>query len=327
MAELLMRLLPLIDASQHRLPLCPRPFAELAARFGLVEDEVIAGLAQLQRRGTVSRIGAVCAPGAVGASTLAALSVPPARMAEVASMVSAQAEVNHNYARAHRYNLWFVLTAADRAGVEVALARIGRDSGLAVLDLPLTREYHIDLGFSLTQTAPARARAVRPAAAFLQDAAERALLRRLARGLPLQAAPYAAVAAELGCSEAWVLDTLARHLDSGAVRRFGVIVRHHELGWRHNAMCVWHIADEAQRDAAGAALAREPHVNLCYARRAAVGWPYTLYAMLHGQDALAMRDLAAALSRRHGLSALPRAVLLSTCRFKQRGARYDARAG
>ena len=75
------------------------------------------------------------------------------RDAEVAAIVSAQPEVNHNYEREPAglddFNLWFVLTAADAAALDAAIARIEAATGLTVMRLPLEREYHIDLGFRL----------------------------------------------------------------------------------------------------------------------------------------------------------------------------------
>ena len=37
----------------------------------------------------------------------------------------------------------------DRDAVDAVLQRIERDTGLAVLDLPMLEDYFIDLGFSL----------------------------------------------------------------------------------------------------------------------------------------------------------------------------------
>jgi hypothetical protein len=85
----------------------------------------------------------------VGASTLAAMAVPPGRLAAVAAMVNTFAEVNHNYEREHRFNLWFVITAPDQASLERVLDEIRRRAGLPVLNLPMLAEYHIDLGFQL----------------------------------------------------------------------------------------------------------------------------------------------------------------------------------
>ena len=141
--------LKLLDDYQRDFPLVPRPYLAIAEAAGLSEAEVIEIYARLKEDGALSRIGAVVTPNAAGASTLAAIAVPPARLGEVAALVSAQAEVNHNYEREHAFNLWFVVTAADARAVEAVLRRIERITGLAVLDLPLVQSYHIDLGFPL----------------------------------------------------------------------------------------------------------------------------------------------------------------------------------
>lgn len=139
----------LLDGFQRDLPLEARPFAAMAATLGLTEAEVIARLAALQEAGAVSRVGAVVRPNTAGRSTLAAMAVPEDRLEEVGMLVAALPEVNHCYEREHRLNLWFVVTAADTAGVAAALRRVEAAAGLPVLDLPLEAEYRIDLGFPL----------------------------------------------------------------------------------------------------------------------------------------------------------------------------------
>lgn len=139
----------LLNDFQRDLPLSPRPFAELAQRLGTDETRVIETLERLQAEGMVSRVGPVLAPNRVGASTLAAMAVPRERLAEVAELVSSFPEVNHNYEREHRLNLWFVATAASRAQLLAVLEEIEHLSGLDVLDLPMIEDYHIDLGFTL----------------------------------------------------------------------------------------------------------------------------------------------------------------------------------
>jgi hypothetical protein len=66
--------------------------------------------------------------------------------------VSAHPQVNHNYQREHRLNLWFVVAAASGQEVRGVLDDIARRSGLAVLDLPMLEDFHIDLGFGLSWT-------------------------------------------------------------------------------------------------------------------------------------------------------------------------------
>ena len=139
----------LLNDFQRDLPLSSRPYAELAARLGVTEEQVLATLEDLQAQGAISRIGPVFRPHKVGASTLAAMAVPAARLDAVAELVSAYPEVNHNYERGHRFNLWFVVTAPDRARLDAVLGEISARTHLTVLDLPLLEDYHIDLGFDL----------------------------------------------------------------------------------------------------------------------------------------------------------------------------------
>ena len=139
----------LLDGFQTDLPLVPRPYAAIAEALGVSESQVIDRLTALHASGAVSRVGAVVAPQTVGMSTLAAMAVPPDRLREVAARVSAWPDVNHNYARDHHFNLWFVVTAADRARIDAVLAGIEAETGYTVLDLPMLEAFHIDLGFPL----------------------------------------------------------------------------------------------------------------------------------------------------------------------------------
>ncbi|MDC7714093.1 Lrp/AsnC family transcriptional regulator [Vogesella sp. LYT5W] len=314
-------LLALLDRYQRDFPLQPQPFRTLAAQAGISEMALLAALAQARDDGLLGRVGAVFAPNTVGVSTLAALAVPPAQLDEVAARVSRLREVNHNYAREHHYNLWFVLTAPDRAGIDAALAHIAADTGLAPLDLPLEREYHIDLGFALGENGPARRPTQSPPAPRLDDA-DRRLIAALNGGIALQPRPFAPLADACGLPEDEVLQRLQGWVASGVIRRFGMVLRHHELGFRANAMCVWQVPPAA-RDAIGAALATDPVVTLCYARPPqGAPWPYNLFCMIHARDAASARAEAQRLAASHGLAALPQAVLISTRRYTQRGARY-----
>lgn len=139
----------LLSDFQHGFPLVARPFAVLADRLGIDEVEVIERLRRLRQIGAVSRLGAVVRPNAAGTSTLAAMAVPPEALESVAALVSAYPEVNHNYQRDHRLNLWFVVAADSRVRVEAVLAEITLRTGTAVLDLPMVQDFHIDLGFPI----------------------------------------------------------------------------------------------------------------------------------------------------------------------------------
>lgn len=142
----------LLNDFQDGFPLSPRPFALIAERLGVREDQVIAALEGLQHDGLISRVGPVFRPNRIGASTLVAMAVPRERLEAVAAVVSSFTEVNHNYERDHEINLWFVITASDRERLAEILAEIERQTGIEVLDLPMIEDFFINLGFPLRWT-------------------------------------------------------------------------------------------------------------------------------------------------------------------------------
>jgi DNA-binding Lrp family transcriptional regulator len=314
----------LLNAWQRGLPLVERPFAAIAEQAGASETAVIETLAQLHRRGAISRVGAVFAPRRIGASTLAALAAPPERLEEIAARVSARPEVNHNYQREHRFNLWFVATASDQRRLDDALAAIAAETGCPVMSLPLLQEFHIDLGFDLAGKDGKTTRAGHPcltASPQPLGADDQALMAALQPGLELAARPFAALAARVGRSEAAVLERIGAWLDAGIVKRFGVVVRHHELGYTANAMTVFDVPDD-QVAAVGARLAREEGVTLCYRRaRHLPEWPYNLYCMVHGRS---REEVLPVIERLCRIAGHPCEALFSLRRFKQCGARYFA---
>lgn len=314
----------LLNEFQRDFPLCPAPFAELASRLGVGETTVLGRLEALRREGKISRVGAVFAPKRIGASTLAAMAVPPEKLAAVGAAVSRFPEVNHNYEREHRYNLWFVVTAGSEERLQATLRAIEQSAGYPLLPLPLVEEFHIDLGFCLQggerKPAPAQARPVQPQVPLDEEA--RRLIAVLQEGLPLFIRPFQLIAERIGVAEPEVLGRIRRWVEDGAIKRFGVVVRHHELGFTANAMLVQDIPD-SEVSALGRVLAEEAGVTLCYRRpRQLPEWRYNLFCMIHGRDRGEVEARIAELRQQHRLQAYAHEILFSRTRFKQTGARY-----
>lgn len=322
----------LLDRFQRDLPLQSRPYALIAERLGVTEATVIDHLTRLRNSGAISRVGPVFRPHRVGTSTLAAMQVPPERLEAVATQVNAFDEVNHNYEREHPFNLWFVATASDEEQLDATLATIERQTGFAVMSLPMEEAYHLDLGFRLEGRQPHQSTGwiTRPTPPVeplrkplsIRDEADRRLVAAVQGGLPLTPRPYAAVAESIGISEERVKRRLADWLRDGTIGRMGVVVRHRELGFRANGMVVWDVADGAIRDI-GRCFGRYDFVTLCYRRpRRLPVWRYNLFCMIHGRDRDEVRERVALLVRDCGLQGVAHEVLFSRRRFKQRGARY-----
>jgi DNA-binding Lrp family transcriptional regulator len=139
----------LLNDFQHDFPLTERPYQAIADTLGVTEDDVISALNDLHDSHFISRIGPVIPPNHIGVSTLAAMAVPEERLQEVADKISAYAEVNHNYEREHRFNLWFVIIASDAAHLQDVVASIEQETACKVMQLPLLDDFFIDLGFKL----------------------------------------------------------------------------------------------------------------------------------------------------------------------------------
>lgn len=318
--------LSLLNDFQRGFPLTATPFDLISHRLGMGVEEVLETLRRLIRDGSISRVGAVFRPNRIGVSTLAAMSVPENRLTEVAQQVNAHPEVNHNYEREHRFNLWFVATAANGAHLDRVLRDIESQTGIAVMRLPMVQDYHIDLGFDLRTTVALadRKHMQSPVAAshLALDAQDYALVAAIQDGLPLVERPYAAIGATIGLPESEVLRRLEQLLNQDVIKRFGIVVRHHELGFRANAMVVWDIPD-ARIDEFGRCVGASGLVNLCYQRpRRLPDWPYNLFCMIHGKDRDAVLDRLEQVRDQCGLVDFKHVVLFSKQRFKQTGARY-----
>lgn len=329
------QVLDLLNLWQRDFPLVSRPFDVIAQALKTSASSVIAQMQALERSGALSRIGGVFAAQAGGAAVLAAMAVAPERLDAVAACVSAHPGVNHNYERENHHNLWFVVTAPCEATLAQTLQSIQQQTGLPALSLRMRKPYRIDLGFDLRhRVATARADATvtgaaeeAPVATSAAPVASAVVARNdvplaalVEGGLPLVEQPFLQWAQTLGWPEATVLDTLHVWLRQGLLRRFGVIVRHHELGFDANAMTVFDVPD-AQVDACGERLARCPEVTLAYQRERAAGWPYNLYCMVHGRDRATVQAHIEDITRCCGLADVPREILFSRRRFKQVGAR------
>jgi DNA-binding Lrp family transcriptional regulator len=154
------------------------------------------------------------------------------------------------------------------------------------------------------------------------SAIDRRLIAAVQDGLPLVERPFQTVGEAIGLSEHEVIAGLRRLIGDGTIKRFGIVVRHRELGYCANAMVVWDVPDE-QVKGAGRRLAELPFITLCYRRpRRPPAWPYNLFCMIHGREratVLGQIEAATCAARLDGRS---HAVLFSRRCFKQRGARY-----
>jgi len=322
----------LIDGVQSGFPVQERPFEAVGEEVGISADAALERVERLKEAGLIRRFGPVLNPPVIGSSTLAAVSVAEDRFDEVAAIINGYRQVNHNYARDHEWNMWFVVTAGSREKRDDIIANIEARTGCSVLVLPMLTDYYIDLEFpvvngdrfareSIDETDASATRISEDAAADLSEL-DRKLLLEIQTGFPLTTTPYRDVAAAVDGDVESVLGAIERLRESGCIKRIGCVVNHIATGFDNNCMVVWDVPDD-QLDAVGERVGELPYVTLCYhrPRRPAQGWPYNLFTMIHGRDGDAVDEKVDELATDY----LPvdHDRLYSTATLKQTGAQYD----
>ncbi|MCK4674704.1 MAG: AsnC family protein [Gammaproteobacteria bacterium] len=153
-------------------------------------------------------------------------------------------------------------------------------------------------------------------------AEDRALIKAVEKGLPITSRPYADIANDLATTEQDVISRLQNLIDKGAIKRYGVVVRHKELGYTANGMVVWDVPDDKVEEL-GMCIGKYDCVTLSYRRpRRLPEWPYNLFTMVHGSSREEVTKKVEEITSSCGLQAIDHTILFSTRRFKQRGASY-----
>lgn len=106
----------LLNMVQHDFPLVLRPYAAMADTLGISEEECIAHLKELNRRGILREIRPVINWKKAGfTSILIGIETDPEQIDTVAEALNTLNGVTHNYRREGRLNLWCTLTCDGEA--------------------------------------------------------------------------------------------------------------------------------------------------------------------------------------------------------------------
>lgn len=153
------------------------------------------------------------------------------------------------------------------------------------------------------------------------DGVARAIIQATQAGLPLTPQPYHEIARQAGLSPDQVMERMRDMLDSGVIRRIGIIPNHYALGWKFNGMTVWDV-DDAHVDRLGAAVGNLDFVTHCYRRpRFLPEWPYNLFAMVHAKSRDDADQQIAQIAQLLGVHCRAHSTLYSTKILKKTGLR------
>jgi len=313
----------LINALQNGLPICERPYAEIATILRTSEQQILQQTAELKKTGIIRRIRAMINYRALGfASTLVAVHVPESQLDAVAEAVNTLDGVSHNYLREHQYNMWFTLQEPSESQIEATLANLASRFGIAFHSLPVTRFFKLDVRFDAEDDERVlleNADPVREMCKVELDHDEMTILSILQKDLTVAPEPFAAITNDrFSYKQAFkIINNLQ---EKGVIRRVAGIVNHRKLGLVANAMFVAQVHEHRIVEL-GRNLAHLGLVSHCYERRTFEGWHYNLFAMMHGRD---MNDVQMVVTDFTDANGLADFQLLSTVReLKKQPVRYD----
>lgn len=156
---------------------------------------------------------------------------------------------------------------------------------------------------------------------------DRKLIEATQGGLPIIEAPYDSVAAEIGTTEADVIDRLGRLIERGFVRRIAAAPNHYALGMSANGMTVWDIDDQFASEK-GREVGALDFVSHCYLRpRVLPEWPFNLFVMVHGQNCGEVESKRSEIAQLLGETCRRSDVLYSTRILKKTGLRLSRIGG
>ena len=151
----------LLNAVQWAFPLDAAPYAVLAERLGLTEDEVIDRLRAVKAEGVLRQLSAIFDTRALGyTSALIAAKVDAEHIDAAAEIINEHPGVSHNYKRNHDYNLWYTLAVPPGEDFDAHLDVLHQASGARVTrKLPTLKLYKIGVKLDMTGTMAADAKA------------------------------------------------------------------------------------------------------------------------------------------------------------------------
>ena len=148
---------------------------------------------------------------------------------------------------------------------------------------------------------------------------DRKIIRLLQGEFPLVAEPYKVLAEELGITEEALLARIETMREEKKIRKMGAVLRHREVGFTSNCLCVWNVPDERVEEVGGR-MAEHPRVSHCYDRNRSEDWHYNLYTMIHGYSRDECEEIAAILAAETGIA--DRRMLYTKHEWKKTSMKY-----
>lgn len=277
----------ILNEIQWTFPLVPKPYSEIAKKFGISDKEMMQRLRALKESGIIRQLSAIFDTRRLGyKSALVAMAITPDKLEYVANQVNRHPGVSHNYERNHEYNLWFTLAVPPGSDLKSEIDKFSKLQGInKVRMLPTIKLFKIGVKLEMvedkkTEVKPIEEKKKIREVKFVATEEDKNYIRELQKDLDITERPFLSSAQKLGITEEQLLEKAKYFEEIGVMRRFAVILRHREVGFVANGMIVWKVPKERIEEV-GAKLGAFPQVSHCYQRPVYPDWSYNVFSMVH----------------------------------------------
>lgn len=135
----------IIASIQGQIPICERPYLEIANRLNISEAQLLEVLQSLVDRGVIRRFGATLKHQKTGfrANAMGAWQVDEARIDAVGTRMAASKHISHCYRRnpteGWPYNLYTMIHAADEVTCREVARKLAEETGVDRYQLLFSR--------------------------------------------------------------------------------------------------------------------------------------------------------------------------------------------
>ncbi|MBV9310710.1 MAG: AsnC family transcriptional regulator [Solirubrobacterales bacterium] len=313
----------LLNLMQSSFPIARRPYAEVAEKAGISEQQAMERIRQLLDERIIRQVTPIFDTRALGySSMLVAAKVDPENPWRAANVINEHPGVSHNYLRNHEFNIWFTIATEPGSplGLDRTLEVLGQLAGAeSIRQLPTLRLFKIRMDLEMeagTEELAKAAQALPPAETEAQpyDEFDVEVIRALQGDMPVIEEPYGPAAGELGISQGKLLTHLHDMQERKLLRRVAAILFHRRAGFSANGMGVWKVPEEQIMEI-GPRMAAFRGISHCYQRPTYQDWPYSVFTMAHGRSKEECDAILESIAADTGIS--ERATLYSSTEFKK----------
>lgn len=316
----------ILNEIQWTFPLTPKPYSQMAKKFGLSDGEMMQRLSALKEAGIIRQISAIFDTRRLGyKSALVAMAIEPEKLDYVANQVNKHPGVSHNYERNHEYNLWFTLAVPPGSDLKTEIDKFSKLPGiLKTRLLPTIKLFKIGVKLEMVEekksdVKPSEEKKKIVETKFDATEEEKNYIRELQKDLEIVERPFLRSAQKLGITEEQLLEKVKHYEEIGVMRRFAAILRHREVGFTANGMIVWKVPDERIEEV-GAKLGAFPQISHCYQRPVYPDWPYNVFSMVHCKSISDAEDMAKQIQKQVEVDDYK--ILFSSREFKKTRVEY-----